>query len=401
MKILFVTSSFVKKGSASIRNIALVNGLTANKCDVDVLTESWPASMVDNSLSLYIDPDVKIYMDHIKVIDMYFSRKNKIDSQSNAIGASVVKKIIQISKKATEQLYFFPDLDKEWIRCYKKNLPFASYDLIISSSDTKTSHFVAGKIAKKYKLPWFTYWGDPWEDDMGTRGIKKVLARYFEKKIIAACDRAFYVSEPTMKVIQSRYPQYKNIAFLRRAYLCEITETYKSESNKIVISYCGSIYYGRNPDKFLYSLIDYNMSQSPEKIHLEFYGIYPQEMIERFKNPYIHFYGQVDYEKVNDVTRHSNALLMFANPQECHQIPGKLFDYFGTNKCIIVVAGEKENAVENFIRSTKRCHIVRSNNIDFEIIKKWICEDEYHSLKEYSAKSVANDLLIHYKEINK
>lgn len=389
--ILFITSSFDKKGSASIRNISLVNGLVENGINVDVLTEFWPENMVDNSLQKLINPKVKIYKDHIKVIDAYFGNNIKASGKTQKINFK--GKALSVIKEILRQLYFFPDIDKEWIKSYSKILPYNNYDLIISSSDTKTAHFIGYALSKKYHVTWFTYWGDPWKDDMGTKGIKKIIAGHYEHKFLREADHSFYTSKPTLVQMRSRFPEISTMDFLKRAYLTKIVSDrgkQKSLNDDITISYCGSIYYGRNINSFFESLINYNATATENKIYVEMYGVYPAELTQKYSSSYISFHGQVNYEKVREVTANSDALLMIMNDSSSNQIPGKLFDYFGTDKCILVLAGDKRNTVENFIDSTGRCHII--HDINFDDIARW-AHETYWPLEEYSSKAVASELL--------
>lgn len=395
IKILYITSSFDKKGSASIRNIGLVNGLVQNGCEVHVLTQYWPESMVDASLKKYIDETVVIFRDHIKVIDAYFG-----NFKSNKQAEKQLKnsKIVHVVKKAMRDFVFFPDIDREWIKCYRKNLNYKEYDLIISSSDTKTAHFIGRDISKKYKKTWYTFWGDPWEDDMGTTGIKKKIAKIYEKKFLAESDCVFYTSKPTLEAMQKKYSHLTNLHFLRRAYLEKILSVY-NKSNKVTLCYPGSIYYGRKIEELFEKISLYNTQKNSKyQIELNIYGIYPDKMKDEYQSDCIHFFSHVDYAKVNEVIRNSDAVVMVMNDSASHQIPGKLFDYFGTDKSIVVLACEKENEVEQFIQSTHRCLIFRNGQINIDEIIRDIQKHEHKPLEDYSVKTVAKSLLDFYGE---
>lgn len=391
MKILFITSSYDKIGSASVRNISLTNGLIENNCEVDVLTQFWPKSMVDLSIKEYIDPRINVYRDHIKVIDTFFSNKRWDEEKKE-------KKIVGVVKELLRQFYFFPDIDKEWIYSFNKHIEYNKYDLIISSSDTKTSHFIAKKIAKKYGIKWFSYWGDPWEDDMGTKGIKKIIARHFERILLEICDCNFYTSEPTLYAMKKKYPHISKMYFLKRAYMSEIIGEKYTGKKYIKVNYCGSIYYGRNIDIFIDKINRFNSSDE-RKVKIDFYGIYPYEFKKQYENDYVKFYGLVDHRTVDSLLKEADILLMIMNDSASHQIPGKLFDYFGTNKCILVLASDNKNIVEQFIESTNRCKIFHNDNMDISKLFEWL-NYQYEPVKDYCTKNVAKELLDHYYNVN-
>lgn len=397
MKILFITSSFDKKGSASIRNTGLIKGLANAGCEIDVLTQYWPKYMIDESLAQHCPERVRVKRDHLKVIDTYFGKANG-DSVQRENQKGVVAKAIGVIKEVLKQTYFFPDIDKEWIKDYSKEYDYSAYDLIISSSDTKTCHFIACELADKYHTPWYSYWGDPWEDDMGTKGLKKKIAKIYEKKFIDRCECVFYTSVPTLKAMKKKYPDADNLFFLRRAYLDEIRSERKISTDAVTISYCGSIYYGRNINYFLKGVNEFSAKAKNRKIVVEIYGYYPEQLASEFSSKYVHFHKPVSYSKVNEITRESDALLMVMNDSKSHQIPGKLFDYFGTDKAIVVLAADERNSVEEYIESTGRCIILHNHSINIDKLAEKITEKEYYPLGEFSPNIVAKDLLSHFEK---
>lgn len=385
MKILYITSSFDKIGSASIRNIGLVNGLLNNGCEVDVLTQEWPDMMKDPSLKKYQDNRVCIYKDTIPIINRYFS--NRIISTEKKKENKVIRFIVDLAK----QIYFFPDIDKQWIRLYKKDLDYQKYDLIISSSDTKTAHFIGYKIKTIYDIPWFSYWGDPWKDDMGTRGIKKVIASFFERKFIYYSDAVFYTSLPTIDAIKKEYGNLNHLYYLPRGYLEKIT-THNKVTDRIRLLYPGSIYYGRNISNFIKEITNYNLKHKT-KIQLDIYGYCDKKIKEIYDNEYIIFHDQVDYFTINRIISISDGVIILMNDKNSHQIPGKLYDFFGTNKMIIAIMPGENIGVETFLKSTERCLIYKSNNINLEEIVEKVYNESWKPLERYDTDRVAKELL--------
>ena len=97
------------------------------------------------------------------------------------------------------------------------------FDVVISSSDPKSSHLFAHKIIRKspsITKTWIQYWGDPFSNDIS---FKRLFGNYFvekeEKKLIRLADKVIYVSPFTANAIKGKYPQYKNkIHFLPIPY---------------------------------------------------------------------------------------------------------------------------------------------------------------------------------------
>lgn len=392
MRVLYITSSFEKIGSASIRNIGLVNGLVNNGCEVDVLTQHWPDSMIDASLKRYQDDRIRIYRDSIPIIERYFSNKKILSEVKKK--SKLVRPIVELAK----QIYFFPDIDKEWIKLYKKKLDYKKYDLIISSSDTKTSHFIANRIKKKNGIMWFSYWGDPWKDDMGTKGIKKILASIYEKKFIYNSDAIFYTSIPTIKSIINRFEDLENVYYLPRGYLEKIVSKTVEVTDTIRLLYPGSIYYGRDISNLIEQIKNHN-EKKKVKIQLEVYGYCDDELKEVYESRDIKFHNQVDFSRINSVIAKSDGLVILMNDANSHQIPGKLYDFFGTNKMIVAIMPGKNHNVETFLSNTGRCLIYESDNINLDEIIENVYSDCWKPLEEYNPNKIAKTLLGIYDKL--
>ena len=187
MKILYVSTDFPPLNtSASIRNLSLVNGLV-NYSNIDVLTLEVPNFLKDITLEKYLSKSVKVYRDKLgKILSRYYKIKSKRVSScyinSNSKNCSI--NLEKLLRTLVKEVYFVPDIYKEWINGLNYNFIInKNYDLIISSSDAKTSHFIAMKIYSYYKkkyLPvkWFQIWGDPWDEDISLSRYKRCYQIY-------------------------------------------------------------------------------------------------------------------------------------------------------------------------------------------------------------------------------
>lgn len=389
MKILYITSSFDKKGSASIRNIALVNGLVQNSCEVDVLTQDWPKNMCDSSLTSYIDENIHVYKDEIKVITKYFSEKTGSTNNDNNVYR--LKSLLRRFRRIIQKLVFFPDIDKEWIKNYNKKLSYANYDLIISSSDTKTAHFVGKKISHKYGVKWVQIWGDPWEDDITLNCIEKIRAKNSERRLINSCDYVFYVSLPTLQSMQQKYPNNSKLNFIARSFMRKLVSKENNKNDSINIFYPGSIYYGRNAQPLIQSINSYN-SIHKEKILLNVHGNH-EVNTKKLCGENVVFHNYINFHEVEERMKQADVLLVLLNDKRSNQIPGKLFDYFATNKPILVVTDDIDNDVTKYIKSLNRCIII-DNNSDISLdsmVSRF--KKEYEILEQFSSVNVARELL--------
>ena len=392
-KILYITSSFTKKGSASIRNFSLVEGFLENNCQVEVLTQKWPSNMEDESLNNRVkNLDIVVYKDYVDILFKIFSQKEVLEKRNKFLYFFWNMKIFKIIRIAVKNIIFYPDLDMEWIRKYNKNIEYSKYDLIISSSDTKTSHYIGRIIKRKYNKTWFTIWGDPWFDDKGTKGIKKVIAYFSEKKILKAADKNIYVSYPTSLQMKKRFKSLSNkIYFFPRTYLDTIISDHKPKEC-INILYAGSIYYGRNITNIISSIENYNMLHE-KKIILNIYGILEESLKKKIlMKKDIKVNEPIPYEELKEIIKENDILLFLSNGKNTTQIPGKIYDYFGTDKVILALFEEK-GLVYDYIYKTKRCccYLNIKDKINLEDVVYNIGKNNI--LYEFSGKAQAKKIL--------
>ncbi|GAM16237.1 hypothetical protein [Mesobacillus selenatarsenatis] len=400
MKILYITSTLTREAnSASIRNISLINGLVKNGAEVDALTIDWPMDIIDDYLESIISKKVNIYRDKLFILDKYFNNKLKkgmyVEHNEN-----VRKKIYKLVKSIIRDILFFPEVDKEWIKNYNEQLNFKDYDYIISSSDSKTAHFVAMKIKKKFNtVKWVQIWGDPWAEDIGIKGLSKLRAKNAEKRLLKLADKIFYVSLPTLRRMEKENINYSSkMGYIPRGYLQKVNSEKQISSDCYVMSYTGVISYGRNIMNLLKAIKAFN-SKSVRKFQLEIYGVCDDETKKQLKQyeDFVNWNQPVSYKKIIDVYKNSDVLLFLSNKKGAHQIPGKLYDYFGTNRSILAVVDDLKDNVSKFIHDTGRTVIVRNDENEIlsklNLLESEILEGNKKALVDYSDECIARELL--------
>ena len=392
MKILYVTTSFLRNESASIRNISLVNGLVENDVEVDVLTLDYSKELEDSFLKSSVNEKI-----NIKKIDVkkFNSILNKVNSLKNGSKNSSSKKSCLLKmKNILKNILFFPDVLCEGIK-NSDDINFTKkYDYIISSSDSKTSHFIAERVIKKNNfnnIPWIQIWGDPWADDTGLNQLNFLLKKRVEnneKRLLKKADKIFYLSDITAERIKNKYPYLKEKVFiLYRSYLKKIIS--KNDNKNIVCSYTGTIK-NRNVLPILNAIKNYNENFS-KKIILNFYGIENNENINFLGYDFVNIFPRVSFEEVLNIYSKSDILLYVDNLHNSSQIPGKIYDYFGTNKVILALIEGKET--EKFLEKFKRADIYENKEEKIslsEVIEKL---DSYKVKEEFSPKNIAKKFI--------
>ncbi|MBM6690690.1 hypothetical protein H9X75_06350 [Fusobacterium mortiferum] len=389
MKILYITTSLLRNESASIRNISLINGLIENNIKVDVITLEYLNNYEDMYLKNVLNKKVNIQKIKIPFFNKNISRIKKLrDSTKN----SIKKKIIIFLKEYLKKIIIFPDVYFEAIKNSRQiKLENRSYDYIISSSDAKTSHFIAQEIIKnnKKKVPWIQIWGDPWKEDIGLKNInyfQKYRINKNENKLLEKADKVFYISELTANNMKNQRKEIKNkIYVLNRSYLQEIVSENKIKKEYIFV-YTGSIK-NRNILPLIESIKRYN-ENSEIKIRIKFYGI--EEEIN-LKDKFIEIYPRISFKKVLDVYKEADVLVYIDNLYNGTQIPGKIYDYFGTDK---VILGLYENDVnKKFLERFNRIELYKNQEDKINLNNVIDKIGTQKVLKEFSPKILAEQFL--------
>lgn len=389
MNILYITTSLLKNESASIRNISLINGLIENNCKVKVVTLDYVKNLEDTFLRDSLDSNVEIEKIKIPNFNKLFSLVQKV-KENKKIGNSFFFKI----KNLIKEFIFFPDVYFESIKNSKGiNIMNEKFDYIISSSDSKTSHFIAKEIIKSNNLivPWIQIWGDPWSDDIGIKNcnfLTKYRIKKNEKKLLKEADKIFYISELTANKIKDKFSELSGkIYTLSRSYLKEINS--ENENNKIIFSYTGSIK-NRNLFPLIESIDEYNKQKNNQKpIEFNLYGV-DLEIKNLESKKFINIYPRLSFKEILEVYKKSDVLIYIDNLHNSTQIPGKIYDYFGTNKVILALYENKKT--RNFLEKYNRVELIFNkgkfslNNIIKKVNTNYI-------LKDFSPKIVAKNFL--------
>lgn len=391
MKILYITTYLLRNESASIRNVSLINGLVENECDVDVITLNYLEYLEDKFLKENINKKVKVIKIPIPNFNRIFSliqkSKEKEQIQKKASKLLCIKDFIK-------KILYFPDVYSESIKRVKNiKISLEDYDYIISSSDSKSSHFIAKKLldVNKITIPWIQIWGDPWEDDIGLNELNFLLKyriRRNEKKLLERASKIFYLSPLTAGKISKNSPSISNKVFtLLRSYLKTI-DTINDRDNYI-FSYTGTIT-NRNIDNLINSIEKYNKENS-KKIELNFYGVNEKDSKQTILvKDFIKVFKRISFEEVLEVYKKSDVLVYIDNLYNSTQIPGKIYDYFGTNKVILSLYETDKS--KQFLEKFNRVELIENNkefNVE-EIIKKI---NKEHILEEFSPKNIAKKFL--------
>lgn len=338
MKILFVTLSPIDSTfSTSFRNRAIIKGLLELSHEIDLVTINADTSNISiNNIEI---------LESLNIIRI--DKKIKTVGYSNS-RSKTKKKVYEWTRRIYHHLFpydtsyfILKDIDISV-------LPKDSYDIIISSSDPKTSHLAAKQIIKKgikYKK-WVQYWGDPFASDITKKLLyPKRYILHLENNILKGADKIVYVSPLTLEDQMKHFGKLaRKMSFLPIPY--EKPKLFDEIIEDIyIVGYFG--YYLSHVRNILplYKAI----ANIGSTVQLNIVGGTDLDLKER-QNISI-------YPISNNIIEHekkSNLLIVVLN-KFGSQIPGKLYHLAATNKPILVILdGEKKEKIKSYLETFDR-----------------------------------------------
>lgn len=364
MNILFVVTKPIEYSeSSNIRNISLMKGFIELGHRVDIY------SFPPNRKSIFYD---KHCLDSVKFGHRYvIGIDTSASKSSNPIGVK------PIARKIIGRLYrrlFIYDTRYWIVKNSKLEDLVCEYDLMISSSDPKSSHKLAEKIyvnniSKIGK--WIQYWGDPFANDI-TRNrniLLKEAVKREEKRLISKASASVYCSPFTYEEMINTYPEYKNnIRYFPRPVEDRSFSENEKEINysHLVLGYFGAIYGARNLQP-LYEAV----KNSNHELHL--YD--SSSVMKEQKNIKIH--ERLKREDCREAEDRVDILVCVCNKNGT-QIPGKIFDASITNKYILVILdGENADKIRSYFEPYNRFVFCNNNQESIRYVLDNIKKYEY------------------------
>ena len=338
MKILFVSAMPLDySSSANMRNLALLRGLSENGNELYLLTHESQTELQHYDGTLC---DVSFKKKYLLKLSSIHSKATMKKNKKNILKNLIYNFLIKF------KIYDF----KSSLVSKVKDIKFSeSFDLIISSSDPKSSHLLAEEVIKcnpGITKKWIQYWGDPFASDINNKGfVPKSLIKKEEKRLITLADVVVYVSPFTLEFQQKLYPSLKDkMKFLPIPY--KLPKVYKEVNNKIKkVGYFGD-YFSRNRNVLpLYNAFNNN------NFELTICGNSDVELIEKDN---IKVFKRQSVKKVEELESQCDLLVCVCNIKGT-QIPGKIYHYAATNKPILILLdGNYKDNIKSYLEPFER-----------------------------------------------
>lgn len=274
-------------------------------------------------------------------------------------------------------------------------------DAIISTSPPISTHLIAKRLKKNYKIPWIADVRDPWSQSMYRD--RPYFIRYFEKrfefKVLSDADILVTVTNPMIDILKELHKD-KQIVCITNGYdENEFSKLQIKLTDKFTITYTGLLHNGkRDPEplfKALSELINENKINR-DLIEIRFYvqdEIWLLEEVKKYKlEGIVHINEYVPRDEVLKKQCESQLLLILRWDDKNEEIfcPGKIYEYLGAKRPIIVI-GYPGGVVQDIIEKTNAGKLTKDINDLKKVIMKYYHEFvESGEIKCHSNSNIKN-----------
>jgi hypothetical protein len=384
MKILYVVSRPLEiNTSSSIRNRASIEGLLALGHNIDLITTEYDINQ----------PNLDERMFH-KALNVKYLKLGGLQHYAKYYRRyKLFKPVYELASMILSRFKIYDNLKGIADYASTCNVTDCMYDIIISSSDPKSSHLFVAKMFENACLkntPWIQIWGDPFLTDISkSNRLLKSIIKKEEKRLLKYASRVIYVSSLTLLEQKELYPQYamkmhyEPIPYIRK----EIYPVVDEPKETLSFLYCGDYFSNVRDIKPLYETmkaLNHNLTISGRSdLRLE--------SIENIK-----IFPRVGFEKTKELEKECDVLVHLSNLKGS-QIPGKIYQYSGTNKLILFILDGEEEALINTFKSYDRYIFCHNNLHDIKAAILQICNGIYDDTKfvveDFEPKKIASRII--------
>ena len=387
MRILFLVLSHINSNSsAMIRNRAIIHGLLENGYKVDVLT-------LDSAISKYLNKENNLKHENLEffTVNSPSIYKNLVTEKQTLVQNIKKNIVLPILRYLFYKFSIYDNTILIAKNIKNQIILNRKYDVVISSSDPKTSHIAMKSLITnglKYSK-WIQYWGDPMAFDITKKSIYPTwYLKKLEEKFFNSADKIIYVSPLTLENQKKEFQKYSSkMSWLPIPYI-KIKEYIV---NEFTIKDVKIGYFGDYNSKVRNILPLYDCCKN-NNIMLVVTG---ESDLNLYNTDKIRLLPRQTTDVVEKLEEDIDILVCILNTSGT-QIPGKIYHYAAANKPILIILdGEYKQEIFKYLNEYNR-FVFCDNKVESikESIKK-ICLEKvkYKPLDILNAKNIALSFL--------
>lgn len=233
------------------------------------------------------------------------------------------------------------------------------FDAVLSTSPPESAHIIAAALAQN--LPWVADLRDLWDGNSAVKGrFETRLNRLLEPRFLSRARSLVTVSDPLAEQLRARYG--KPVARIRNAFDAqEWTGVPFSRNERCTIFYAGQLYDGRRDPRMLFEAAGALLrggALRPHDLEIVLYTT-PHQWLTRLValhgiEEIVSIRPQADRAKIMELERASDLLwvILFDGERDAGVLTGKLFEYLGARRPILVTGGPNSCAIDKVLEES-------------------------------------------------
>jgi hypothetical protein len=349
-----------RTGVGTTRTRQLITHLPSYGWNVTVVTPKLEGAANDVVQTDYVDS--RAALKRMLGIDSVASAHSALGAEPAQHGTR--RSLRQRSVEIGYYLAGFPDGMIGWFpggRGALRQLLPGRFDAILSSAPPFTTNLILGSL--RLRLPWVADFRDLWADSdaYGSR-IRRFFDVLLEHWSLRQATVLTTISEPMARAMQVRHP-HTRVEVIPNAFdAADWDRIPFNAQDRCTILYAGTFHGGRRDPgpifRVLRALLDENAVREDE-VRVDLYAPRDPWLLQAIEaarvSNVVRVLGTVPREDVLAAERQADRLLvlLWDGPGSEGTVTGKLFEYLGARRRIIVYGGPKESAVDAILTSTR------------------------------------------------
>ncbi len=396
-KVLIITYYWPPSGGPGVQRwLKFVKYLPEFDITPIVLTvnpESAEYPVIDQSLELEIDPELKVYRTDCRgVYDWYKKIARTTTAPYSGFANESDPGLIQKVARFIRGNFFLPDARRGWIKYAfkeaKQIIEQYGIDTIVTTGPPHSTHLTGLKLKRKYNVKWIADFRDPWtsiyyNDFLYQTKWAKSIDLSYERKVVMACDTILVAADRRTEFVKS-HPEInpEKIIFFPNGY---DENDFKDEKpvnpSSFTIRYIGTMAASYPIGGWIKA-----MAGLPGDFLVQFIGKTDTNIQTTCKQELGDKIAFIDFVPHKQSIQYmlSSSVLLLVIPQTADNkyiLPGKLFEYLATGKQILVL-GPTDGTAAQIVRNAKAGDAFDFN--DTEGIKNFMLQQyQYHIHQSY------------------
>ncbi len=367
-KILFITYYFPPAVGAGVqRPMTLVKNLMQFGVEPIVITVNPDVASyqgTDEGLLREIPARIRVYRtntnEHYKYYKRFVKKSVPTAGFANESHPSFLQKVARFIRGN----FYFPDPRKGWfdfaVAQAEKIIKEENIDIVYTTSPPQSTHLIGLELKRKLGVKWICDLTDPWTDIYYFKKLYHLpfalrMNKRMELDVLEQADQLITCSKNFRELFLKKSTKIKseNFEILYVGYDADHFTNRKSAPSEksLTITYTGTIADSYNPVAFLRAvkrLADQNIAP----LQLRFVGMASDGINDLIKanglGSLTEFTGMVSHSESINYLMKSTALLLIVPQNENNEgiIPGKIFEYFASQKPILALANPNGDVAE-------------------------------------------------------